>query len=342
MEKHINQLTDFINNEKDFKFLDISSSYNYEIGDTFSLSVDNSRNKTNNNMGATIIDGILQAGLNYQNVVKPRVDKFKNEHRDVKTTSQFYELISNTDLSELIKMKGQKPERIHSLVKFLKNEKVETEDDFYKWLESSDNLLRLSNIKGIKSKTIDYLKILSGHKETVAIDTRLINFIKMCCPDLENVSYEFGHNLLMKTAKKLNVEPTTLDFSIWSFMTNHKKLVQKKVVPENLLVDVMWNGLCPESLILGEKVRMKLNKNDFFESEKTGLQILVLSGVQAVILNFRGEGKFKISPKYGDEIENGEMLSPQNCNEIPFNKPTEIFEEISDIVSYVAKIKANT
>lgn len=265
-----------------------------------------------------------------------------NEYRNVKTTSQFYELISNTDLSELIKMKGQKPERIHSLVKFLKNEKVETEDDFYIWLVSSDNLLRLSNIKGIKCKTIDYLKILSGHKETVAIDIRLINFIKICCPELENVSYEFGHNLLMKTAIKLNVEPATLDFSIWSYMTNHKKIVQKKVVTENLLVDVMWNGLCPESLILGKRVRMKLNRNDFFESEKTGLQILVLSGVQAVILNFRGKGEFKVSPKYADEIENGEILSPQNSNKIPFNNPTEIFDEISHIVNYVAKIKANT
>ena len=341
MEQYINQLTDFINNNKDFKFLNIASSYNFEIGDTFSLSVDNSRNHTNNNMGATIIDGILQAGLNYKNVVKPRVDKFKSEHRAIKTTSQFYDLISNNDLSELVNMKGQKIDRIHALTKFLKNEKVETEDDFYKWLEDNDNLLRLSNIKGIKSKTIDYLKILTGHKETVAIDSRLINFIKLCCPDLENVNYEFGHNLLMKTAKKLNVEPATLDFSIWSFMTNYKKIIKKKNA-ECLLTDVMWNGLCPESLIAGKKVRMKLNKNDFYESEETGLQILVLSGVQAIILNFRGQGNFKVSPKYADEIENGELLSPQNTDKLPFNNPTEIFDEINEIENYVERIKANT
>lgn len=340
MEEHINQLTNFINNNKDFKFLDISSSYNFETGDTFSLSVDNSRNHTNNNMGATIIDGILQAGLNYQNVVKPRVDKFKIEHRGIKTTSQFYDLISNNDLSELVNMKGQKIDRIHALTKFLKNEKIETEDDFYKWLEDSDNLLRLSNIKGIKSKTVDYLKILTGHKETVAIDSRLINFIKICCPELDHVGYEFGHNLLMKTAKKLNVEPATLDFSIWTFMTNHKKNI-KKQIGDSLLRDVMWNGLCPESLIAGKKVRMKLNKYDFFESEETGLQILVLSGVQAIILNFRGEGTFKVSPKYADEIENGELLSPQNTDKLPFNNPTEIFNEIFEIENYVKKIKAN-
>jgi len=62
MEKYVNQLADYIRNNKNFKFSDITSSYNYAIGDTFSLRADNSRNLTNNNMGATIIDGVLQAG----------------------------------------------------------------------------------------------------------------------------------------------------------------------------------------------------------------------------------------------------------------------------------------
>ncbi|MDP3442711.1 MAG: hypothetical protein Q8T08_07575 [Ignavibacteria bacterium] len=227
MEKYINQLADFISNNKEFKYLDISTSYNYSTGDSFSLSVDNTRNLTNNNMGATIIDGILQAGLNYKNVVKPRVDKFKNEHRDIKTTTQFYNLISTIDLSELINMKGQKIDRIHTLVKFLKNEKIETEDDFYNWLSDKDNLLALSNLKGIKSKTIDYLKILTGHKETVAVDIRLLNFIKLSCPDLDNITYEFAKELLMKTAKKLRVEPATLDFSIWTYMTPERTKKEK-------------------------------------------------------------------------------------------------------------------
>ena len=170
-------------------------------------------------MGATIIDGILQAGLNYKNVVKPRVDKFKNENRDIKTTSEFYEFITKNDLSEFLNLKGQKIERIHTLVKFLKNEKIETEDDFYTWLCKSDNLLALSNLKGIKSKTIDYFKILTGHKETVAIDVRLLNFIRLCCPELVNLNYEFAKELLMRTSKKLNVEPATLDFNIWTYMS---------------------------------------------------------------------------------------------------------------------------
>ena len=330
MEKYVNEITNFICNNKEFKFLDQTSSYNYAIGDTFSLSVDNSRNLTNNNMGATIIDGVLQAGLNYKNVVKPRVDKFKNENRDVKTTTEFYNLINSQDLSELINFKGDKVERIYTLVKFLKNEKVETEVDFYNFLSNNDNLLALSNLKGIKSKTIDYFKILTGHKETLAVDSRLINFIKIVCPELDNMTYEFAKELLMKTANSLRIEPATLDFSIWTFMTDYK--------PQKIKIDQEWDGHCPESLLKGKTVRMRLNQSDFYESESTGLQIAVLSGLQAIILNFRGSGHYRTEPKYGDEIVNGEILSPQNTEKPPFNNPAVVFKNSEEIEKYIGGI----
>lgn len=218
MQKYVDQIVEFIRNSNDFQFLDIASSYNYKTGDTFSLSVDNSRNLTNNNMGATIIDGILQAGLNFKFVVKPRVDNFKNEYRNIKTTTEFYNLINTKDLSELINMKGQKIERIITLVNFLKTKKIETEDDFYVWLSNEENTLELSNLKGIKTKTIEYFKILTGHKNTVAVDVRLRNFIKLCCDNLEITNDKLAYEILMKVAEKLKVEPATLDYSIWSYM----------------------------------------------------------------------------------------------------------------------------
>lgn len=85
----------------------------------------------------------------------------------------------------------------------------------------------------------------------------------------------------------------------------------------------MWNqifdGYCPESKLSDEKVPMRLNANDFFESEKTGLQIAIsYPGVNAVILNFRGEGKFRKTIQYAHDVENGEFLSPQVVDRFPF------------------------
>jgi hypothetical protein len=101
----------------------------------------------------------------------------------------------------------------------------------------------------------------------------------------------------------------------------------------------MWNGYCPESLLKGKSVRMRLNQSDFYESEETNLQICVIPGVQAVIMNFRGKGKYRTTESYGDEIENGELLSPQNSNRPPFNFPTIAFDESNEIEEYIATIK---
>lgn len=99
-----------------------------------------------------------------------------------------------------------------------------------------------------------------------------------------------------------------------------------------------WSGYCPESLLEGNYVQMRLNKSDFYESEQTGLQIALIPGIQAIILNFRGTGKFRNTISYGDDINNGELLSPQNADRPPFNNPTDVFEDSDAISSYIKSI----
>lgn len=99
-----------------------------------------------------------------------------------------------------------------------------------------------------------------------------------------------------------------------------------------------WNGYCLESWIKDKTVRMRLNENDFFESEVTGLQICLVPGLQAVILNFRGKGKFRTIESYADTFENGEILSPQNTNLPPFNSPVIIFNNGAEVENYLESI----
>lgn len=219
MENRVSEIVTYILSHNDFQFANINESYGLTIGEKITLDISNSHNLTYNNMGATIIDGILQAGVNYDSVVRPRVDKFREEYGDLKTTNDFYDLITKNDLSVLINFKGAKIQRIHQLTKLLKIQGIETEKDLFMWLSNDDNVLTLSNIKGIKDKTINYLKILTGHKDTLAIDVRLRNFIKLCCKDIELFSDKYAFELLKKVALKLKVEPTTLDYSIWKYMS---------------------------------------------------------------------------------------------------------------------------
>ena len=104
-------------------------------------------------------------------------------------------------------------------------------------------------------------------------------------------------------------------------------------------IDQMWNGYCPECLLKERNVKMQLNKNDFYECEVSALQISVLTGVQAIIMNFKGKGDFKSEVKYAHDIENGELLSPQNIISFPYNNPTKIFNSSEEIINYIKTIK---
>lgn len=103
--------------------------------------------------------------------------------------------------------------------------------------------------------------------------------------------------------------------------------------------DQFFDGYCPESKLEGEKVGMRLNADDFFESEKTGLQIAIsFPGVQAVVLNFRGSGDFRKTIQYAHEVENGEMLSPQISDRFPFCG-NELFSSENEFRQYVTEIQ---
>lgn len=79
-----------------------------------------------------------------------------------------------------------------------------------------------------------------------------------------------------------------------------------------------WNGFCPECFLQGEEVRMRLNRNDFFESEASGLQVMVLKGVCVVLMQERGCGDFRLNPEYADMYFGGECILLQKSDVPPF------------------------
>jgi hypothetical protein len=93
------------------------------------------------NMGAVIIDGILQAGIKYETTVRPRVKKYLTDHPQITTTKQFAELISKVPVSKLINWKpSAKTQRIEKLTEFLVSKGINAEAEFKLWLASPLNI----------------------------------------------------------------------------------------------------------------------------------------------------------------------------------------------------------
>lgn len=198
MDEKSNTLAQYVRNLKDFK---LAENFDGNYG----------------SMGAIIIDGILQSGIRYSTVVKPKVDKYLSDYSKVTTTSEFKRLIESKGVSELINWKeSAKTERIIELTHFLVGESVETEKDFYDWLSSDQNIKRLKSLSGIKDKTADYFKILTGHK-TNAIDRQLLAFIGNAGIDV--CGYDEAHKIVSDAARILNVDEALFDHSIWRFMS---------------------------------------------------------------------------------------------------------------------------
>lgn len=171
-----------------------------------------------NHMGATIVDSILQAGLNYKTVVYPRVKKLILSYPDYKTTCDFLILIQTIPLTNLINWTNEvKINRIIELSWFLYNNSIETEANLAIWLEDYKNKQRLKQINGIGNKTIDYLTMLSG-KPAIAIDRHLFKYLEYAGVVVK--SYEEANKIYSYVAKQLDMTFYELDKKIWTYMSN--------------------------------------------------------------------------------------------------------------------------
>lgn len=232
---------------------------------------------------------------------------------------------------------------IENVLRTLRDKTNPTTTDF------NDLTLTFKNVAGLGlstySKLLYFFKISFNGNPCLILDQRLIDVFSSKAysnfQQLSNIRYDNAEKkyldflqLASQIASNIETEGENIELFLFTFGNNLKTTKMTETRISN-----MWNGYCPESLLKGKTVRMRLNQNDFFESEETGLQICIIPGVQAVVLNFRGKGKFRTTENYGDQVENGEILSPQNSDRPPFNNPTTAFGDSEEIENYIATIK---
>ena len=181
-----------------------------------------SESEIHNHMAAIITDGILQAGLNYNTVVKPKIDNIKLLYPELKTTSAFYDKIQIGELEKIINWKHEeKLNRIIGVTKLFIEEHIETPSDLAIWLSDVKNVAYFKTLRGVSNKTADYFKILTG-KSSVAVDRHLFTFLNLAGIKIASTEYERAKKIIIETAILMNKRAEILDFSIWTYMTNKK------------------------------------------------------------------------------------------------------------------------
>lgn len=165
-------------------------------------------------MGATITDGVLQAGISYE-TVRSRLKILFAHFPQATTTSAFAELLASTDPEMLFDWQGRKMRWLVIVTSFLQGAGVETEAQLAAWLGAQENRERFLTLPGIGPKTLDYFGILAGRRDRAAIDVRLERFLAEC--GLPPMSYEESQAVLQVAARELGVETSVLDHSVWSY-----------------------------------------------------------------------------------------------------------------------------
>lgn len=174
-------------------------------------------------MGATITDAILQAGLNYDSVVRRRTQRILDSYPQARTTSEFLKTLEESGPKAVLDWKDdEKPRRVLAVTQLFIREGIETELQLETWLDRSENIKKLQTIKGIKKKTTDYFRKLVGI-ETCAPDVHLYGFIQDAQIILGEHQYEEAKEIINRAAVLLGHKPGIFDQSIWEYKSGRVK-----------------------------------------------------------------------------------------------------------------------
>ena len=171
-------------------------------------------------MGAVLTDAILQAGLNYDAVVLPRV-KIILGIEEARTTSGFLSVLEQRRPENLLKWSdSEKPNRLVAIAQFFITERVETATELKVWLQNDLNIPRLKQQRGVGDKTADYFKILVG-LSAISIDRHAIKFLEEA--GLPTQTYQEAQKLIHSAADIVGVDYSVLDHNIWKYMSTRRK-----------------------------------------------------------------------------------------------------------------------
>tara|TARA_R110002049_G_scaffold189745_1_gene358345 strand:+ start:2805 stop:3455 length:651 start_codon:yes stop_codon:yes gene_type:complete len=173
-----------------------------------------SQRYTYEHLGAALADSVLQAGLNYMNVVRPRVLAIFQTHPDHKTISSLTELIQRGGTGAFLNWSHhEKLSRFEHLVIFLERRDIEYIQDLRAGLESNEFCRAMQTVKGIGPKTVDYMACLVGI-DSIAVDRHVRKFASSV--GIARSDYTFLQSSFCCAADLLSLSRREFDAWLWN------------------------------------------------------------------------------------------------------------------------------
>lgn len=167
-------------------------------------------------LGGTLADAVLQAGLNYNSVVLPRVRRLIRCWPTSDNAAGFVSDLRQHGARQMLDWRdAEKPRRVVDVAERVAAAGVQTEDDLALWLAGTGRH-ELAAVRGVGTKTVDYLMRLVG-LQTVAVDRHVIRFV--AAAGIECDGYDDTRQVVCFAADLLRADRACLDRAIWQYMS---------------------------------------------------------------------------------------------------------------------------
>jgi hypothetical protein len=167
-------------------------------------------------MTALLADAALQAGIRYETVVRPRIDRILAAYPDRRTTSDARWLLVQMPAEELLQWTHHvKLDRFVRLLDLCETQGIETVPQLAFWLEGAGAKTHLLDLNGIGPKTADYLGLLAG-VPAFPIDRHMLRFLEFA--GVRTRSYAYAQSLLFEACHTLDWDVRATEHSIWLWM----------------------------------------------------------------------------------------------------------------------------
>jgi 3-methyladenine DNA glycosylase/8-oxoguanine DNA glycosylase len=166
-------------------------------------------------MGAVLADSILQAGVNYRTVVRPRVERIVKRYPECATLSETMRTVDSVTIQEFLLWRhADKVGRFMRLCDALHARQIEDTHALGAHLKSLAFRSELLRLEGIGPKTVDYLSCLVG-VDTVAVDRHVRSFARQA--GLASKEYAVLQSSFCYAADLLGASRRSFDAWIWTY-----------------------------------------------------------------------------------------------------------------------------
>jgi hypothetical protein len=164
-------------------------------------------------MGALLADVALQASLNYEWVVLPRVRRIANVFGTHPCTSEMLDVVAEHGANHVLSWRHpDKPSRYVELLHTCRALGVETVDELRDALLDDCTLSHFRRIRGVGPKSLDYLLLLAGIP-TVPMDRHMSWFLSVA--GVHGRSYEQRRAILVQACVRIGADVATTDHALW-------------------------------------------------------------------------------------------------------------------------------